>query len=394
MLNQILFKNQEKNQLIIAMIGSVLGIVFLLASIHYLIKVNNYGKEADILGPNTLIVQKKVSSSSTLGIAKTDFSEREIEKIKAEPFIEDVQPIISNNFPVSFQTDDKLVPYFRSEVFIQTISKDFIDVKTDNWDWKKSDEFVPIILPREFLVMLNTFMSVEGIPQISDELAMQVNFKLRLTDPSGRKEFHDARIVGFTNQVASILVPKSYMEYGIEAFSAKDKTDSKITQILIAGKESEFGRVEKLLKERGLESKNSEKIIAKLKSVVSTLFAVVLAISIVAVFVSCLVLIQYLQLLLSKNAYEVRTLLRMGYAPQLLIRQFTVYFTKVFGIISVVGMAFFVALKWLVDGLLEAGGLSINTSFTALSIGCLLIAYLLFVLASFRNAYKGIYKEY
>jgi hypothetical protein len=394
MLNKILFKNQDKKQLIIAMIGAFMGITFLVTSIHYLIKVNEFGKGSDILGPNTIIVQKKVSNSSTLGLTKTDFSKTEIEKIKAEPFVQDVKAVQSNNFDVSFQTDDKLVPYFRSDVFIQTVDKSFLDVKSPKWKWKPGDKFVPIILPREFLVMLNTFMSAQGIPQVSDDVAMQIKFKFRLRDPnnSSKEEHVQAQIIGFTNEVASILVPESFMNYGNEVYAST--TDGKITQIMISGKESEFGLVEDLLTKRGLESKNSQMVVGRLKSVVGTLIFVVLGVSIIAVFVSGLVLIQYLQLLLSRNAYEVRTLLRMGYPPKDLIRSFSTYFIKIFGLVAVIGVAIFFVFKLFLDDMFETGGLYIGTDLAWTSIGALVLAYLLFALASYRNAKKGIFNEY
>ena len=62
MLKNLLFKNQDKKQLIIAMVGAFLGITFLITSIHYLIRINDFGKGADILGPNTIIVQKALFS--------------------------------------------------------------------------------------------------------------------------------------------------------------------------------------------------------------------------------------------------------------------------------------------------------------------------------------------
>ena len=82
MLRKLLFQHQDKRQLIIAVVGAFLGMTFLITSIHYLIKVNDFGKGAEILGPNTVIVQKKVSSFNTLNLAKTDFSLSEIEEMK------------------------------------------------------------------------------------------------------------------------------------------------------------------------------------------------------------------------------------------------------------------------------------------------------------------------
>ncbi len=391
MLNKLLYKNQDKKQLVIAIIGAFMGITFLITSIHYLIKVNDFGKGSDILGPNTIIVQKKVTNSSSLNMTKTDFSENEIKKIKAEPFIQDVQPVISNNFDVSFETADPMVPRFRSDVFIQTVDQKFLDVKSTKWHWKEGDKFVPIIMPRDFLVMLNTFMSSSGIPQISDDLAMDIKFKFTLKGETD-KEWVDARIIGFTNEVSSILVPESFMEYGNAKYtSGKEK---KITQIMISGKESEFGLVEDLLKKRGLESKNAQMVVGRLKSVVGTLFLVVLGISIIAVFVSGLVLIQYMQLLMSRNAYEVRTLLRIGFFPQVVIKSFFLYFVKIFGIVSSLGLLVFFVFKYFLDTMFESGGLYIDTQISMIALISLAGTYLLFVLASYRTAKNGIFKQY
>lgn len=391
MLNKLLFKNQDKKQLIIAMIGSFLGMSFLIASIHYLIKVNEFGEGADILGPNTIIVQKQVTTSNTLNIAKTDFSVDEIQQLKKEKFILDVKPVISNNFDILFATADPLVPKFSSDVFIQTVDPEFLDVKNNAWKWNINDTIVPIILPRDFLVMLNTFMSASGIPQISDELAKDIKFKFRISNESSEKEYIYAQIIGFTNEVASILVPESFMKYGNEKYG--NLTPQKITQLMISGTESEFGKVEELLKEKHLESKNSQMVVGRLKSIVGTLILVVLGISIIAVFVSCLVLIQYAQLLITKNAYEVRTLLRLGYAPDILVNKFFIYFLKIFIIISFIGLILFLALKFILDSLFEDGGIYINKELSLYSILALFVAFILFSIASYFNAKKGIYKE-
>ena len=391
MLNKLLFRNQDKKQLLIAIIGAFMGITFLITSIHYIIKVNEFGQGTDILGPNTLILQKKVTNSSSLNITKTDFSLNEILKIRNEPFISEVQPIKSNNFDISFETSDPLVPYFRTDVFIQTVDQKFLDVKTDKWHWKDGDKYVPMIMPREFLVMLNTFMSASGIPQISEDLVKDVKFKFKLWNDS-TVERVDVKIIGFTNEISSILVPTSFMEFGNKKYS--DGSDQKITQIMLSGKENEFGLVEELLNKKGLESKNAQMIIGRLKSVVGTLFIIVLGISIIAVLAAGLVLIQYMQLLISRNAYEVRTLLRIGYHPTKIIKSFFVYFVKIFGLVSVLGLFIFFVFKFFLDKMFASGGLYIGAEITISSIASLLLAYLLFIIASYVTAKKEIYKEF
>jgi len=391
MLEKLLFRNQDKKQLLIAIIGAFMGITFLITSIHYIIKVNEFGKGTDILGPNTIIVQKKVTNSSSLNLTKTDFSLREIEKMKQESFIEEVKPVISNNFDISFETSDPMVPYFRTDVFIQTVDQNFLDVKTDKWHWKEGDEFVPMIMPREFLVMLNTFMSASGIPQISEDLVKEVKFKFKLWNDSTEEKVN-VRIIGFTNEVSSILVPASFMKFGNDKYS--DGSDQKITQIMVSGKEGKFGLVEELLNKKGLETKNAQMIVGRLKSVVGTLFFVVFGISIIAVLASGLVLIQYMQLLISRNEYEVRTLLRIGYNPKEIIKSFFLYFVKIFGIVSGTGFLTFIIFKYFLDKMFTTGGLYIDTKISLLSIGALIFTYLTFIISSYKTAKRGIFKQF
>ena len=387
MLKQLLFRFQDRKQLYIAVGGAFLGMSFLITSIHYLIQVNEFGEGADVLGPNTIIVGKKVSNANTLMLAKTEFTEREIEQLKQEPGVLDARPVISNNFDVSFETADPSLPRFRSNVFIQTVNKEFIDVKTDKWEWKPGDSIVPLIMPREFLVMLNTYASANDIPQISDEIAMSVGFKFTLQNDT-LKEWMNVRIVGFTNEISSMLVPESFMQWANERYGKSEPM--KITQVMISGEESSFGLIEEMMKNRHYESKKSQAVIGRLKSIVSTLILVVLVISVIAVLLSVLVLIQYLQLLITRNAYEVRTLLRLGYHPKVLIRQFFIYFTKVFGIVAVLSLVDFALLKYYLDGVFVEGGLYIGTNFTLMSISALLLAYGIFAITSYVSAKRGI----
>jgi len=202
----------------------------------------------------------------------------------------------------------------------------------------------------------------------------------------------DARIIGFTNEVSSILVPESFMAYGNEQFSLGE--EKKITQLMISGKENEFGKVEALLKEKGLESKNAQMVAGRLKSVIGTLLLVVMGIAVIAVFLSGLVLIQYMQLLMSKNEYEVRTLMRIGFDPRILIQTFFLYFVKIFGIITGLGLGSFFILKYFLDEMFTTGGIYLNTSVSLATFLVLATVYTFFALASYRTASKGILRHF
>lgn len=395
MLKKLLFRNQDKKQLVIAMVGAFLGITFLVASIHYLIRVNEFGEGAEILGPNTIIVQKKVTNSTTSGLAKTDFVESELEEIRKLPFVTKVEPVISNNFDLWFETDDDLIPTdFKTVAFVQTLSPDFLDVKSDQWKWKEGDNVLPVILPRDLLVMLNTFMSATDIPPLSEEIAQNINAFFEVSNPKNKSEKQQFKIkvIGFTNNVTAMLVPEGFMTYANKKFAPHE--ESTVTQIMIASTENEFGSLEKVLEEKGLESKKGQVVVARLKSIIGTLIIVLLGISIIAVFASGLVLIQYLQLLMTRNDYEVRTLMRIGYHPNIIIKNFFAYFVKVFSVVTLIGLAAFVPFKYYLDAILMRGGLYIDTGFTLESISAIVIANIIFAISSFLTARKGIYREF
>ncbi|PKR80765.1 hypothetical protein CW751_08315 [Brumimicrobium salinarum] len=390
MVKKILFSYQNKTQLIIAMIGSFLGFTFLVTSIHYLIRVNEFGEGEDILGNNTMIIQKEVNNYSSMKMTKTDFSQREIESIRNESFTESLQPILSNSFGVSLQTDSELVPYFRSDVFVQSVDNEFTKIDAAAWKWEPGDEFVPIVLPRDFLVMLNTFASAKGIPQVSDDLAKTIGFKFTLYNDE-KKDWEKVKIVGFTNEVSAILVPASFMEYGNATFPTS--VPAKTTQLMLTVKEGRFGEFENYLEKRSLESKENSMIVGKLKSVAGTLFSILIGISVITVFLAGLVLIQYAQLLISRNEYEIRTLLRQGYAPNHIIRTIILYFIKVFAIIAGASLLVFGVAKFFIDELLVQGGIHIASGYTLLSILSVVIAFGIYTVVNYFNAKKGILKS-
>ena len=158
--------------------------------------------------------------------------------------------------------------------------------------------------------MLNTFMSASGIPQVSEDLAKELKFKFTLIG-NNKKEWVDVRIVGFSSEIPSLLVPRDFMNFSNLRFG--DSSKQKITQLMLTVKEGEFGNVESFFEERGFESRKSQVLISKLKSVISLLFVFVSFISLIAVFSASLVFFQYIQLLIANNRYEIRTLMRLGY---------------------------------------------------------------------------------
>lgn len=391
MLSKILFKNQSKTQLIIAIIGAFLGFSFLLTSLHYLIRVNEFGEGDDTMKNNTIIIQRKVTNYTTLGMTKTGFDEKDISAYENELFIENVYPILSNAFDISITIkEEKLFGpnKFRTDIFVQSIDAKFLDTDTLLWKWKETDEFVPVIIPREWLLMANNFVAGQGIPQISDELASQLPLTFTISNKAG-KENRKAKVVGFTNMIGSILVPQSFITYGNNFYPQDNKGET--SNLIIAVKDGEFGEFEKFMQKKHIEPKASSLAIGKLKSVASTLFSIILSVSLLTIFLSLLVLIQYGQLILSKNQYEITTLLRIGYTPKAINKTFSLYFIKVFAVIVISSATLFLLGKYFIDSALRSGGIFIETNLTWQSFFVVLLVFGLYLLFNNLSAKRIIY---
>ena len=390
-IKKLLFANQDKKQLCYAFFGVVIGFVFISVSLHYLFLINKKNKSTEILNSNTITIQKEVSSSSTLSIATNSFSDIEVAFYEKMPFIEKIIKVENNNFPVELRSNDPLVPYFRSDIFIQSIPSDFLDVKSVFWKWKKGDKKVPIILPRDFVYMMNNFLSSTGMPQLSDEILKDVSFQLQVSKGS-QNMIVEAEIIGFTNEISSILVPESFMIFGKQNFG--DKKSVNYTQLMLKSKKGQFGLVEELIRKNHLQVKKNQLLEGRLKSMLTYILSSISFISLVMVLISIIVLIQYLQLLITKNAYEIRTMLRIGYFTKDIVIHYVRYvFFRLFFVLTFIVLVDFYVFYLLNKGLKLAGFIIEETNYNNVIFVLLSLFSLIFISTIF-SVNKFVKKEF
>ena len=388
-MKELFFKYQSKKQLILACIGTFLGLLFLFTSLHFLDKIYRYGDRSEMLSENTIVIQKKVKGGLLLNRAKPVFSNSEIEEIRNMDFMQSCDVISSNTFDVVLEIDDPLIPKFSSDIYVQSVKKEYLDIKTKGWEWKEGESILPIIMPRDFLVMMNNFLSASGMPRLSDDLVMDLKIELKL---GGRQSGHSisSRIVGFTNELSSILVPESFLFWANKEFGSAEET--MVSQLVVKSKKGQFGLLENYLEENALESKKSQLLIAKLKSALGILLSVISGISFLTVFLAVLVLVQYLQLILARNDYEIRTLLRLGHAPNIITGVFTRYFVTVFVLVTGTALIAFVCVKYYLDLMFLSNGISLDSNYSFYLLWASILILLVFVFSIWRSAKNRIEK--
>ena len=220
-LNQLLWSEKNKWQIIGAAVGAFIGLFLLLSALQLYFDLQRLVK-GDSSTEQFVLINKKVNLFNTLG-ARSTFTEEEIEQLKQQEFVESVGIFISNQFKVSASSQ---MLGFYTELFFESLPDDFIDIKKSRWSWSKGDNEIPIILSRDYLALYNFgFAPSQGLPQFTpntiSKLAMDVN-----VSGNGLRKTFQGRIIGFSDRINSILVPQSFMDWANENFGETQKPKS------------------------------------------------------------------------------------------------------------------------------------------------------------------------
>lgn len=306
------------------MFGTMLGISFVLLAVHYYQEINQIAQGEEVLADNTVLVKKRISKFAALNIAKNTFTASDLDSLRKKDFISDVEPVINNDYEASIKMQEKGLPYFRTNIFVQSVGDEFLDVKDTLWKWEQGDELVPLIMPKEFHIMLNQYSASQGAPQISEDVAKQLTFTFEVKK-DGQKEEFKCKIIGFTQKLSAIMVPENFMEYTNGKFGSTKEPE--YSMIMIALKDNAYGKFEKLSEEKRLEIKQGDTLLNKTKSFLRMMIMICLISGILTITMSILVFVIYSELIISKSEYEIQTLLRIGYGHSFLIKKYISYFS-------------------------------------------------------------------
>ena len=376
-MQKLLFNHRNKFQLLIASIGIIIGLILLLISLELYHKGKFYNESSKLLDEHTLIVQKKVSRAAHLGLGSPGFSAAEIDELQKQKFISACSPIMSNQFEVIVEINDPIIPAFNSNIFLQAIENDLIDISSNEFKWEDSNDYVPVIMPRNFLMMLNTFLSASQLPQLSESLISNVQMNLTL-GPKSKRSVVPARIVGFTNDFSSILVPSAFLKMANLKFAnTKDEFQS---QLVIKAIDNKLGLLESYLEDKGYESGEDQIFISRLKSTIFITLICTMSLALLTLFLSVVITIQYLQMMLSELTFEIRLMLRLGHSIQALKNIFLRFFMLVFSANSLISFVCFYFLNVAINNRLIRSGIIINESISLWSISTLFIAFIIFTI--------------
>lgn len=345
-LKQILNNRKQPLQFWLAILGMVIGMSACLIAIVLLSDINQVEHhETDVFGENTIVIQKQVSSLSTFGFNKTYFTNNEILELKSSDFILEVAEFKSANYEVGIsENPGDGLPDFYAEMFLQSVPNSFLnDFDTTVWMWETEQDIVPIILPRNFLTLVNYGIAPsKGLPQVSEELIKSVRVKLHLIGRQ-KKGVVLGRVVGFSPQINSVLVPAAFINYSNAKYGSK--TEVKPTRLFIRTKANTYSEVNDLMRSMNLDISESDLSISKITTYLLLMIGLFFLFSAIILCLSLLTFLQYLQMILFQLTYEVGLLIKLGYQPKVLVQTLQRQFLSVFIIISLISISIVVLIK-------------------------------------------------
>ncbi len=392
MLKKILFRESTNLQFIFATAGALIGLTALLLSLQLIMDVRSFhSNEEELFGPNSVVIQKKVTKLTSIGMNSTEFTPEDITSLENKDFITDVAPFQSADFKVGIsEVEGDGLPHFYADMFFQAIPSRFMDIDV-GWDWDENSEFIPIVLPRDFIMIINYgFAQSQGMNQISEELLMAARLTIYI-DGNGQKKQMIGRVVGFSHKISSILVPESFLTYSNERYGNGNIKNP--SRIFITTKDDSYGELDDLMDEMNLDINKSAIDVAKIKTIISVVIGIFGIASILIMLLSLLGFVQYSQLVLSKASYEIKTLLRIGYAIKAIVNTFIKQLTITFGIITIASIGIMLSIKLLfVNTWLEDNGINIEGSSLTVAISVALVCFALFIVSNYLNIKKTVNK--
>ncbi|MEA3462966.1 MAG: hypothetical protein U9R49_13850 [Bacteroidota bacterium] len=314
LLYQILWKDHSRTHLLGAFLGTLAGFILLLAGIQFYMDIKAVLSEnRDLLDPEYIVINKKVNIGNTLGLTGGGFTEEEIAEIEAQPFADQVAAFNSNEFPVQAYTEGEQVPNFITDLFFEAIPDEYIDVKSEDWQWDQEEGTIPVIIPQDYLNLYNFgFAPSQGLPQIPKGVLSLINFKIRLQGQGrGNYDDYNGRIVGFSNRVSSILVPVDFLEWANNKYGYFKKNDP--AQVILVSKDPTDPSIIRFLEERGYDTIREKLKSSRMNIILKFVLSFLVLVAAIIIGLAFLVFLLSLQLMISRSSDKIRRLNKLGF---------------------------------------------------------------------------------
>ena len=190
-----------------------------------------------------------------------------------------------------------------------------MDVSKRRFKWKEGQDEVPMVVSRDYLALYNFgFAPSQGLPQLTPTTIRQVTLNLTLIGDNGMIDRYKGRIVGFSDKINSVLVPKDFLTHANNRLGSEQSPPP--SRVLLSTDNPYSKELADYLKDKNYEVSTGQLIGGELKNIIHLLTLVIAGLGGLIFLLAMLVVVQNFKLMIAKSSDDIRRLIGLGYRHQ------------------------------------------------------------------------------
>lgn len=309
---KLLLRHISLSQLFGFFISNLVGMLIILSALQIYADISpmlNNGNS--FMKPENMVLSKKVTTYNTISGSAPSFAEYELDDIRKQPFVKEISPFVPALFDVKLSLgSEHLGMNMTTDMFLEALPSKYIDVDLSKWEYIEGAP-LPMIIPRNYLNLYNFgFAASRQLPALSESILSDVPFKLRIRGNNKQLEL-ETHVVGYSNEINTILVPLEFMEYANSRFAAGE--EAKVSRIVMEVENPTDEAIIDFINESGYVLEGDTSDTSKVKYFLRVLVSIAIFIGGLISALSLYVLLLSIFLLLQKLTAQIDTLLLLGY---------------------------------------------------------------------------------
>lgn len=315
MIWKLLRKNISAWQIAGYSVATLIGVVILMIAVQFYRDIakavgSDSPEGISLRSARNIVISKRVGMNATLNGEAPVFSEKEIMRIRRQPWAKSVQPFQAADFAVHAGINMG-GQEMSTALFFESVPDDVLDINPADWNFDETRPSVPIILSKDYLTLYNFGFAASGrMPVLSEGMIGSVPLSVTLSG-NGRQTTLPGRIVGFSSSLNTVAVPQAFMEWAHAQFGDGSRRDP--SRLVITLTDEGDPGVGKFMESAGYEVAGADKDLGRTQFFVILLVSVVAAVGLIIVLLALGILVLSIFLLIQKNRSTISGLLLLGY---------------------------------------------------------------------------------
>jgi len=300
-------------------------------------------EETDMFGNNSVVISKNISiiesgtgayrSSQGKDVDRSSiyFDKEEIEELKIQDFVEKIDYFNrASGFSVYIDIQEIGL---RTDLFLESIPDEYLEIDSEDWRWQKDNNFIPIIMPKDWLKLLNLAYgetkNASSIPLLSYSFVKSLPpSNIDIQSSNGEWHRFTCSIVGFSENINTILVPNKFLLWANKEYG--DGKENLPNKILVEFNDPSNPKIIKYLEDNDYEINEQDLEFNKLINIFKIAFIFVFLIAIIIIILSVAFILLSINLIFQKNKEVLINLYFLGYQ----IKQISYYYKLLISIVT------------------------------------------------------------